>query len=257
MIFCNLGSGSKGNSTYIQAEKGAVLVDQGFSLKNLTSRMINSDLSPKDISAIILTHEHSDHLHGIGILARRYKTPIYMTEKTRLSIEESILKNTEVVLFNSGDTIELEDMSFKTFHIPHDAADPIGIVAGFRDKKIGILTDLGTVTQSVLHHVSGLDLLFLESNHDMFMLLNGPYPLRLIQRIKSRVGHLSNDQALSLFEQIPKNGKLKHLVLGHLSENNNDPQVVRESFEEQRDNYSTSYQIEIASQYKPGNIVTI
>ncbi len=257
MIFCNLGSGSKGNCTYIQNSGKALLIDQGFSLKNLILRMEKVNLSPTDVSAIILTHEHSDHIKGAGIFARRYKTPIFMTKKTFQAIDPKKLTKVKVEFFTSGDTLSLEYIKIKTFHLPHDAADPIGIVASSGDKKLGIITDLGTVTQSVLHYISELDLLFLESNHDKFMLLNGPYPLQVIQRIKSRVGHLSNKQSLNLFNRISHNGRLKYLILGHLSETNNDAQIVRELFEKTKAENSISYKIEIASQNSPGTVINM
>ncbi len=257
MIFCNLGSGSKGNCTYIQNNGKALLIDQGFSLKNLTSRMDEVNLSPANVSAIILTHEHSDHIKGAGIFARRHKIPIYMTKKTFQAIDPKKLTKVKVEFFTSGDTLSLQNIKIKTFHLPHDAADPIGIVASSGGRRLGIVTDLGAVTQSVLHYISDLDLLFLEANHDMFMLLNGPYPLQVIQRIKSRVGHLSNEQSLDLFNRISHNGRLKYLVLGHLSEINNDAQIVRELFENTKTENTISYKIEIASQNSPGAVINI
>ena len=123
--------------------------------------------------------------------------------------------------------------------------------------KLGIITDLGMITQSILYHISCLDMLFLESNHDPFMLLNGPYPLYVIQRIRSRVGHLSNDQALNLFNHLHYNGRLKYLVLGHLSEKNNDRQIVRDIFEKAVNKKLLSCKVEIASQDKPGKIINL
>lgn len=257
MIFCNLGSGSRGNSTYIQADKGAILIDQGFSQKNLIHRMSFVDLSPEDITSIVLTHEHTDHSCGAANFAKRYGIPIYTTKKTLESLPPKVLHNSKVNLFSSGDTLVLENIELKTFHIPHDASDPIGLVATSGGIRLGIITDLGMVTQSILYHLSDLDLLFLESNHDRFMLLNGPYPLFLIQRIRSRVGHLSNNQALNLFKQLPCNGRLKYLYIGHVSGKNNDPQTVREIFEKAINENFLSCQLEIASQDEPGKVIEL
>jgi len=257
MIFCNLGSGSKGNSSYLQNDRKAILIDQGFSLKNLVTRFAQVNLRPEDVAAIVVTHEHSDHVNGVGIFARRYHIPVYLTEKTRSAVSEPVLKNVVIEHFVSGDEFDIEDIRFKTFHIAHDAADPIGIVASAGEKRVGILTDVGTDNQSVIYHVSHLDLLFLEANHDMFMLLNGPYPLRVIQRIKSRVGHLSNDQSVELLRKLEGNGRLQHLVLGHLSDTNNDPDIVREFFEKARQEQAGQFQIDIALQNIPGKIFEI
>ncbi len=257
MIFCNLGSGSRGNCTYLQHQKQAILIDQGFTGRNLLLRCTQAGLDLGSVGAILVTHEHSDHVNGVGVVARRFGIPVYMTAKTRDHVPEKILRNIELRLFGSGDTLTVEDIRIKTFHIPHDAADPIGLVASAGGQRVGILTDLGTVSQSVLFHIDNLDLLFLESNHDMFMLLNGPYPLRVIQRIKSRVGHLSNDQSVELFRRIGVNGSLRYLVLGHLSESNNDPEVVRDFFEEVRRDQNSDFHIEIATQNHPMRIIHI
>lgn len=257
MIFCNLGSGSKGNSTYIQSGKGAILVDQGFSVREIVSRLTQVGLSPKDVAAIILTHEHSDHLRGVGTFARKYNVPVYLTERTFRSISPDFLKRVKIHFFNTDNLFFVEDIAIKAFYLPHDAADPVGIVASNNSTKIGIATDLGFVAQSVLQHISDIDLLLLEANHDISMLLNGPYPLSLIQRIKGRLGHLSNDQSLDLFRRIPNNSKLKHLVLGHLSEINNTPEIVRKLFEEDRANNSKTYTVNLTSQHEPGDIISL
>jgi phosphoribosyl 1,2-cyclic phosphodiesterase len=257
MIFCNLGSGSKGNSTYIQSEKGAILVDQGFSGREIVSRLTQAGLSPKNVAGIILTHEHSDHLRGVGTFARKYDVPVYLTERTFHSISPNFLKKVKVHFFNTGNLFFVEDIAIKAFYLPHDAADPVGIVASDNFIKIGIVTDLGYVAQSVLQHISDTDLLLLEANHDISMLVNGPYPLNLIQRIKGRMGHLSNDQSIDFLKRIPNNSKLKHLVLGHLSEINNTPEIVRKLFEEDRANNSKSYKINLTSQYHPGDIISL
>ena len=257
MIFCNLGSGSKGNCTYLSRNFGrAILIDQGFSLKNLTERMQSANLSPKEVTAIVVSHEHSDHIKGIGVFARHFQIPVFCTELTHRAIPADIIRKVQIVTFTAGDILEIDDIRLKTFTTPHDAADPIGFVAESGNIRIAVLTDLGTVNQSVLHHLSDLDLLFLESNHDMWMLMNGPYPLYLKHRIKGRVGHLSNEQSLDLFNRIKMNGRFRHLILGHLSEINNDPAKVMELFEggivpKLRDR---NILIEIANQHQPGNV---
>ncbi len=252
MIFCNLGSGSKGNSTYVQDDGPALLIDQGFSLKNLLVRMEQVYLDPEQVGAILLTHEHSDHLAGVGIFARRYHIPVYITSVAKKKILEKILKNVDVVEFTSGDELEIAGMKVKTFHIPHDAADPIGLVITGENHRVGIMTDIGNEVKYLREYLNNLDLLFLESNHDVFMLDNGPYPLWLRKRIKSRVGHLSNEQAAAVFKQLALDGRLKHLILAHLSEHNNTPDLVLEQFRHLVDKSTTRLQMHVANQHKPG-----
>ncbi len=257
MIFCNLGSGSKGNSTYVQGGGPALLIDQGFSVKNLLFRMETVGLDANKVGAVLLTHEHSDHLRGVGIFARRFHVPVYITAATYEAISPVLLKNVDVQHFTAGDKLSFHDLKVKTFHIPHDAADPVAVIVAVNDKRIGIITDVGTEIQLLHQHLKDLDLLFLESNHDMEMLNNGPYPLRLIKRIKSRVGHLSNEQAKALFERLSPNGKLRHLILGHLSEKNNDPKIVKKLFRKTVQKIDPKVQLNIALQNKAGPLIEL
>lgn len=255
MIFCNLGSGSRGNSSFVKSFTTAVLVDQGFSIRQLVYRMSLRGIDPREVKAIILTHEHTDHVSGVAPFARRYRLPVYMTGKTFEAINQKKFYKVEVVTFQSGDTIRIGDILVRTFHIPHDAADPVGLVMSSNGKSIGVLTDIGSPIESLLYHIRDVNLLLLESNHDVFMLLNGPYPLNVIRRIKSRMGHLSNDQAVSFFSRIRDSRSLEYLVLGHLSETNNDPSLVRKLFEEA--NRNNKIKIEIASQDLPTALIEL
>lgn len=255
MIFCNLGSGSKGNCTYLRHQQGAILIDQGFSLKTVEERFACCGLNPRDVAAIIVSHEHGDHIKGIGIFARRYHVPVYLTEATYAALPPDLLKKVSVRFFESGKTFAIEDCEITPFHIPHDAADPVGFVVTAGNKRAAIVTDLGSVSQAVLMHIKDLDLLLLEANHDLRMLLNGPYPLDLKHRIRSRVGHLSNEQSLELFQQLNTNGRLKHLILGHLSEINNQPQIVEEVFCQHP--ACRQLQVTIASQATPTPIIEL
>jgi len=257
MIFCNLGSGSKGNSTYIQSQTTTILIDQGFSVKNLLERFGQAGLLPERVQAIVITHEHTDHIRGVGTFARRFKVPVYMTARTAAVISAKIKKNIDIHHFVSGDLIQIGDLQIKTFHIPHDAQDPIGMVVTAEKKRIGVLTDIGEVRQSVLQHLTDLDLLFLEANHDTEMLINGSYPLSVKQRIKSRMGHLSNTQSLQLLNRLTSNDKMLHLILGHLSEENNLPDIVNGLFTENARKRATRYRIELAFQHKPGTLIRI
>lgn len=258
MYFCNLGSGSKGNSTYIQAKNSRILIDQGFSGKNLEERMSQVDLDPKEIQGIVITHEHSDHIKGAGILGRRYDIPVYITPKTLSQIKDGFFKKVDVKHYNSGDSFKIGDLELKAFHIPHDAHDPVGFVCFDGEKKLALATDIGDVRTAVTHFISDLDLLYLESNHDLEMLHNGPYPLYLQKRIASRVGHLSNAQSLDFLNKIKAyNPNLKHLVLSHLSEKNNHPDKVKKVFEDNATQNSENYTIEIAHQDRPGKVIEL
>ncbi|MBN2282061.1 MAG: MBL fold metallo-hydrolase [Candidatus Marinimicrobia bacterium] len=259
MIFCNLGSGSRGNSSYIECDGTSVLIDQGFSAIELTRRMQETGLHPESVKAIILTHDHHDHSKGIGVFARKYKTPVYLTEFTRNILPADLLKNVIVKTFTTGDTFHIANITFKSFHIPHDAVDPVGFIISSKDKHMAHLTDLGKPIQSVIYQLNSysFDLVFLESNHDPEMLRTGPYPLKLQMRIKSRDGHLSNDQSLELLTKINQNGHLRHLVLGHLSEENNHPDLVRNIFQRYKTENNHNFQITIAKQTEPTNIIEL
>jgi phosphoribosyl 1,2-cyclic phosphodiesterase len=253
MIFCNLGSGSRGNSTYIQSGDTAILIDQGFSNKEVCRRMALLDLKPESIRAIVLTHDHSDHSRGIGVFARKHKIPVYITELTAKYLPETVLKNIVVKNFTSGDSLQIGDITLKTFHIPHDAVDPIGLIVSGNGKNLMHLTDIGKPIQSVIYQLQeyDFDLVFLESNHDPFMLKTGPYPLKVQMRIKSRDGHLSNDESLQLFRNISACSRLKHLVLGHLSAENNTHEIVTTLFNQYKTESKHSYSITIARQEDP------
>jgi phosphoribosyl 1,2-cyclic phosphodiesterase len=257
MIFCNLGSGSKGNCTFVQDRGPALLVDQGFSLKSLSQRMALVGLEPTQVGAIILTHEHNDHLRGIGSFARRFQVPVYLTVLTHRSIPAEFLRHTDIRLYTVGDELQIHDLKVKTFHIPHDAADPVAVVITGSNHRIGIITDLGSGAQYLREYLTDLDLLFLESNHDITMLDNGPYPLWLIRRIRSRVGHLSNEQATTLFKGLTLDGRLRYLILGHLSEQNNTPEIVERSFQEIVRQITPVVQLRIASQHEPGPLIEL
>ena len=258
MYFCNFGSGSKGNSTFIKAGDSSILIDQGFSGKEVERRMKEFDIDPRKILAIVVTHEHSDHTKGVGILARRYDIPVYITPKTKNALKEDFFKKVKLNFFQSGDRFGIGDVKIKTFHTPHDAVDPIGMVCSDGHKKIGLATDIGDVRNSVTHFLSDLDLLYLESNHDLEMLQKGPYPLFLKQRVKSRVGHLSNQQSLKFLKSIKsQNPELSYLILSHLSKKNNKPYQVKELFEEDATKNSEDYNIEVASQDRPTRVFKI
>jgi len=224
-----LASGSTGNCALIATDTTRVLVDAGLSFRELTRRLSLIDEQPERLTGILITHEHSDHVSGLATLARRAKVPIYMTWLTAPRLEWNEWTPT-IETFQAGARIAIGDIEIDSFTIPHDAADPVGFCFHADGIKIGLVTDLGYMPASVKFHLRGVQVLLLESNHDIEMLKVGPYPWSVKQRVMSRVGHLSND-ALAEFITNDYDGSAAFLVLAHLSEQNNHPQIARRAAE--------------------------
>ena len=218
---CPLASGSKGNSVFVSNQDTAVLVDAGLSGIETQRRLDAVGESPDRLKAIIITHEHTDHVKGAGILSRRFDIPVYITRQTYGACK-SLGKIDHLRFFECGTPFEVDELKITPFSISHDARDPSGVTIAYAGKKIGIATDLGIATNLVKSHLSLSNALYIESNHDPEMLVNGPYPWHLKQRIKSRTGHLSNQETRDLVAEL-LHQDLAHLVLAHLSEENNCP----------------------------------
>ena len=221
---CVLASGSKGNAVYVSDGTSAVLVDAGLSGKAIERRMQERGLDPTDLTALIVSHEHTDHVQGIGVLSRRYKLPVFIAPGT-LDAAPRIGRLHETFSFECGCDFAVGGLRIHPFSISHDAADPAGFTLQGNGTKIGIATDLGIATAMVKEHLRACSLLILEANHDPDMLINGPYPWPLKQRIKSRSGHLSNEESKALLGEV-QHDALKHVVLAHLSETNNAPDTA-------------------------------
>jgi phosphoribosyl 1,2-cyclic phosphodiesterase len=222
---CVLASGSSGNCTFLSTGRTRVLVDAGLSCRETFRRLADIGEDPAKIDAILISHEHSDHVSGLPVLARKLSIPIYLTRLTA----PTILWNgydAKVEAFQAGSRLSIGDLEIDAFTIPHDAADPVAFTFRMEGLKIGLVTDLGYIPESVKFHLRGTDLLVLESNHDLEMLKVGPYPWAVKQRVMSRNGHLSND-VVSEFIRCDLDASTATLVLGHLSENNNHPELVR------------------------------
>ena len=217
---CMLASGSKGNCIHVSAGNKALLVDAGLSGREIERRMRQRDLSPDHLQAIVVTHEHTDHIRGVGVLARRYGLPVYISGETECAGRPILGKLPRSCHFHPGTPFVIPPFSIHPFNVSHDAVDPVGFTISTNGSRIGIATDLGIATGLVEQHLQGCHLLVLEANHDLEMLINGPYPWTLKQRIKSRNGHLSNEATESLLRAVIHT-TLKHVVLGHLSETNN------------------------------------
>ena len=222
---CVLGSGSKGNCTWIATERTALLVDAGFSMRETCERLAAVGERPEDARAILVSHEHSDHISGLRKLSRELHAPVHISAETRDAIHWG-RKIAAFETFVAGRRFVIGDIEVTPFSIPHDAIDPVAFTFEAEGLKVGVVTDLGYIPELVKQHVRGCHCLVWESNHDLEMLKVGPYPWFVKQRVMSRQGHLSNlTTARFLTEEY--DGAAQVLVLAHLSETNNHPEIVR------------------------------
>jgi phosphoribosyl 1,2-cyclic phosphodiesterase len=221
---CLLASGSKGNAILVDTGSCRILVDAGLSATELLNRLSAVGVEGADLDAVLISHEHTDHTRGAGSLARKLRIPLLLSYPTCREINVS-LRKLDVIEFESGYPFTFKDILIDPFPITHDACDPVGFVIEGKEGRIGIATDLGVATRLVAEKLKDSRILVIESNHDESMLLNGPYPWHLKQRIKSRHGHLSNSESVGLLEDIIHPG-LEGVFLAHLSEVNNDPGIA-------------------------------
>lgn len=230
-----LASGSRGNCTVVSSGEASILVDAGISCRETLKRMRAAGEDAHKLKAIVVSHEHNDHVAGLQVLARKLAIPVYITEATYqcwrrdnkdAEGKPAVLERREH--FRAGQAFALAGITVTPFTIPHDAADPCGFTFTAAGVKLGVVTDLGYLPPNVKHHLRGCDGLMIESNHDLEMLRNGPYPWMVKQRVMSRVGHLSNE-ALAEFFATDYDGRAVFLVLAHLSEHNNHPELARET----------------------------
>jgi len=229
-----LASGSKGNCAIVASARTRLLVDAGLSCRETLKRMAAAGEDPHSLTAILISHEHSDHVAGLPVLARRLKIPVYMTGATndtwgrQCGDKESHIDRLE--LFGSGRSFQIGDIHVTPFTIPHDAADPVAFAFRIDGVKLAIVTDLGYLPASVCDNIRDSDVLMVESNHDLEMLRIGRYPWSVKQRVMSRVGHLSN-ATLAEFLTSDYDGSAAFVVLAHLSEENNHPEIARDTAE--------------------------
>ena len=229
--YCSIGSGSSGNCHYVGSKDTNILVDAGLSGKKITGSLEEIGVDPTKLDGILVTHEHSDHIKGIGILSRRYKLPIYINYKTWLATKSKIGKVDEnlVNIFENDKAYNIKDLLVKPFSISHDASDPVGFsFTNEKDNKISIATDIGHVSENIRKNILGSDLVILESNYDKEMLLMSSYTYALKKRVMSDIGHLSNEDAAKFVVDLINNGT-EHILLAHLSRENNFPQLAYET----------------------------
>ena len=222
---CVLASSSSGNSTFVATSRTRILVDAGLSRSQTFERLCAIGESPEHLNGILISHEHTDHIAGLPAIVKKLGIPVYVSSLAAEALDWQDARP-RLVTFQSGTSLEIGDIGVATFTVPHDAIDPVGFVLCGEGVRAGIVTDLGYVPDSLRIHLAGTDLLLLESNHDLEMLKVGPYPWSLKQRVMSRKGHLSNEVA-SRFIADGMDSTVSTLVLGHLSEQNNHPELVR------------------------------
>jgi len=224
MRIASLGSGSKGNATLVNLDSTTILVDCGFSLKQFRQRLERLELSPENIDAILVTHEHSDHSGGVTRLAETFGVPVWSTRGTaRFAFEGDF----DYRNLRGGQAVSIGSLDILPVTVPHDAGEPVQFIFHDRNsnKKLGILTDTGHITNHITQAYDSLDGLLLEFNYDELMLDQGSYPFSIKQRVAGDLGHLSNDQSISLLRQI-NTSQLSCLIAAHISENNNSPELV-------------------------------
>lgn len=223
MRFAMLGSGSQGNGTLVSAGATTLLVDCGFMLRETESRLARLGVDPRTIDAVMVTHEHADHVGGVARFARKWRLPVWLSDGTRKAWKDGPVPRTHT--FIPGMSFAIGDITVHPFPVPHDAREPCQYVFGDGTRRVGVLSDAGSVTEPMRAALSGCDALMLEFNHDVRMLEIGPYPKGLRDRVGGPVGHLSNIQSAELLTQIDIS-RLRHLVLTHLSLKNNTPELA-------------------------------
>ncbi|UCF65466.1 MAG: MBL fold metallo-hydrolase [bacterium] len=224
MRICSLASGSRGNSLFIESENARILVDAGLSALQIKNRLQSIDIDPCTIDAIILTHSHRDHVSGTDVFSHQFQVPIYGHPDTLDSLTYMFKRNQKIIPW-TGEFI-IEDMIITPFRVSHDAFPTVGYRISAREKTMAVCTDLGVVTEEVEQNLKKAHFLVIESNHDPDMLMNGPYPWELKERIASRVGHLSNHDTGAFLKKI-LNGRMNKILLAHLSEENNLAELAK------------------------------
>lgn len=258
MRFSVLGSGSKGNATYLEAGDTAILIDAGMSGIELQRRLTAIGVELSSIDAIFITHEHNDHIHGAGVLSRRLKIPVYANPATFSAANSTLNKLAAYQEFNTGASFHFRDIAIHPFSISHDAADPVGFRISDGTVSFGYCTDTGKVSRLMRQRLTSCQALVIESNHDVEMLKNGSYPPYLKQRIRSNQGHLDNEEAAAFIKDL-LHDSLAHIVLAHLSEENNDPeiayQVMQAALDSALDSQEIKLRISVAEQDRAGELV--
>lgn len=261
--FCNLFSGSSGNCSLVQSDNSNILIDAGESARRIENALSSINVPADSISAILVTHEHVDHVKSIGTLAKKYNIPVYATDKTWQAMPDQsnkIDKNLQRY-FSSSTKFYIDDLEISPFSIPHDAADPCAFNISNSEHKISIATDLGHITPELISNISESDLILLESNYDPEILKFSRYPYYLKHRIFGEYGHLSNqDAGKVLCDLYRKNKNLKYVMLGHLSKENNFPELAYKTVIDELINNKcdiSNLSISVATRDTPSDLINI
>ena len=244
-----LGSGSSGNATFVATSRAKILVDAGFSYREIVRRMAVIGEHPESLNGILITHEHSDHIGGLARLAKLHRIPVYISEMTRAALPPKMdLPAVESIA--PGKRFGIEDLVIEPFGIPHDAVDPVAFRLTAEGLRVAVVTDLGYLPMNVKDYLRGCHCMVIESNHDIEMLRNGPYPWYVKERVWSRTGHLSN-RDLAAFLREEYDGEAQVMVLAHLSEQNNHPQIARLEATASLQTRNAQPKLVVSSQYEP------
>ena len=260
--FCSLFSGSSGNSLFVQSDQSKILIDCGASGKKICEALASINSSIEDIDAILITHEHIDHVQSLGLLSKKYNIPIYINKETfnaLSSAQKEKISEDNINFFVNDKDFYLNDLTIKPFSIPHDAANPCGYNIYNGKRKISIATDLGHINDSILDNLKNSSFILLESNYDPSILQVSKYPYSLKERIKGPKGHLSNETAGKLISAL-SGDELKEVMLGHLSKENNFPELAYQTVTEElmRNNIDlNTLRLSVANRYNPSKIVEL
>ncbi|HEB49368.1 MAG TPA: MBL fold metallo-hydrolase [Desulfobulbus sp.] len=256
MKFCVLGSGSRGNCTLVESATTTLLIDAGFSGREVGRRLAAIGRRPEALAAILVSHEHGDHIKGVGVLSRRHELPLHINRATRLAAQRQIGRIAACREFVTGEVFTVGDLRIHPFSVSHDTADPVGFVISDGRCRVGYCTDTGRVTRLIVHHLRSCQGLVLEANHDPRMLMDGPYPPALKQRVRSGQGHLANGDAADLAAQLAA-GALRSLVLAHVSETNNRPELVLQAMRDRLGTRLGELSVSVAGQDEPGRLIDL
>jgi len=263
MKFCSLYSGSSGNSIFVGSEKAKILIDAGLPGKKIDEALKHIGQNPSEIDGIFITHEHIDHIKGVGVLSRKYDIPVYAPHNTWVAMESTIgkIKDHNIKVMDRRTVVSIKDIDIKSFIIPHDAAAPVGYTINLDGKMASIATDFGTFTKEIEDSIKDSEVILIESNYNPQMLDMGPYPYSLKQRIKESYGHLSNEDCGEAIVKILKNGLGKNIILGHLSNTNNTPDIaeltVKDILTDNNIEVGSDVFLSMANRHSPSKFITL
>lgn len=263
MKFCSLYSGSSGNSIFLGNESTKILIDAGLPGKKIDEALKQIGQTPNELDGIFITHEHIDHIKGVGVLSRKYDIPIYAPHDTWVEMERSIgkIKEHNIKVMDRRSTVAINDIDITSFIIPHDAASPVGYTINSKGKQASVVTDFGVFTREIEDNIKESEVILIESNYNENMLDMGPYPYQLKQRIKNTYGHLSNEHCGEAIVQLLKSGLGKKIVLGHLSNTNNTPELaeltVKDILRDNNIKLGSDIYLSLANRHSPSDMIIL